>query len=448
MIWPLLLATLSAAELPHVEQVAPGVTAVGFADKYKSSNAGWVEFPDRTVLVDSGPEPYTAELIRRSKANAMVTTGGNATSALPALAGDNRVVRIEYAGGRRAIWLPAQRVLFAGDLITNGPRAEVTAHDTSEWLAALERLKKLDPAVVVPGRGSWGQGATLIDRQIRFLGELRRQVAYAITMGRSLEAIQKDLLLPASYYTWMPYDNPRPDDIRHLYRELTSPPIRKLSTARDNALVLIGDRFHEPEHLEEGLRPALEAANVEAHFTVDTAQLNAVNLAKVKLLVILRDGMLWPDGPDKPYKIWMTPEQEKAVVDFVENGGGFLNLHNSMGLYPENGPYLKLVGGRYIGHGPLERFRVEVVDRDHPVTQGLSDWFAADEQHTPPLDAKRAKLLLRNRSDEGKTAAAGWAYEPGKGRLCHLASGHTRDALGHPMYQRALVNALRWCLRK
>ena len=58
----------------------------------------------------------------------------------------------------------------------------------------------------------------------------------------------------------------------------------------------------------------------------------------------------------------MTPEQERAVVAFVDAGGGFLNLHNSMGLYPDDGPYLKLVGGRYIGHGHSERFRVEVVD--------------------------------------------------------------------------------------
>jgi hypothetical protein len=45
-------------------------------------------------------------------------------------------------------------------------------------------------------------------------------------------------------------------------------------------------------------------------------------------------------------------------------------------------------------------------------------------------------------------AAAGWVYEPGKGRLCHLANGHTREALRHPMYQRLLRNAVAWCLRK
>jgi type 1 glutamine amidotransferase len=109
---------------------------------------------------------------------------------------------------------------------------------------------------------------------------------------------------------------------------------------------------------------------------------------------------------------------------------------------------LNLVAGRYIGHGPLERFRVEVVDKAHPITKGVQDWSAADEQHTPPYDEKRAHLLLRNRSDEGQTAAAGWWYEPGKGRLAHLASGHTREALGHPMFQRLVVNSLNWLLRK
>src|ERR1043165_7697288 len=109
----------------------------------------------------------------------------------------------------------------------------------------------------------------------------------------------------------------------------------------------------------------------------------------------------------------MTAEQQQAVVDVVEKGGAFLNLHNSMGLYPDDGPYLHLVGGRYIGHGPLERFRVTVVDADHPAPGGVSDFSVADEQHTPPYDSDKVHLLLENRSDEGLSAAAGWVYEPG-----------------------------------
>ena len=192
---------------------------------------------------------------------------------------------------------------------------------------------------------------------------------------------------------------------------------------------MIGDGPHEPGHLEEGLRPIFDATGVVPHFTVDVHALSEKNLAKVQLLVILRDGLQRPGANASENFIWMTPEQERAVASFVEGGSGFLNLHNSMGLYPPHGAYLDLVGGRYIGHGPLERFRVEVVDPDHPVTRGVGPFFVADEQHTPPYDEARVHLLLRNRSDDGKSAAAGWVREPGRGRLCHLANGHTLEAL-------------------
>jgi uncharacterized protein len=136
------------------------------------------------------------------------------------------------------------------------------------------------------------------------------------------------------------------------------------------------------------------------------------------------------------------------VARFVANGGGLLILHNALALYPADGPYLELAGGRYTGHGPLERFRVEVADPDHPVTRGVEDFSVADEQHAPDYDRGKVHLLLRSRSDEGKVAAAGWAGEPGRGRLCYLANGHTREALLHLMDQRLLRNAVRWCLRR
>ncbi len=248
---------------------------------------------------------------------------------------------------------------------------------------------------------------------------------------------------------------PRPPKTSsRVYRELTVPNapfhgrLPRATDRRPHALVLIGDQPHEPDHLEEGLRPVFEATGVVPHFTVDVNALSAKNLAMVQLLVILRDGLQRPGRDRGTNYIWMTPEQQRAVAAFVENGGGFLNLHNSMGLYPPDGPYLDLVGGRYIGHGPLERFRVEVVDPDHPVTRGVQPFFVADEQHTPPLRrGARAPAVaepIRRRQD---VAAAGWVREPGRGRLCHLANGHTREALLHPMYQRLLRNAVRWCLR-
>lgn len=469
-----LAAGVAAAAIPHKQQLAPGVWAAGFADKYGDANCGWVVTPQDALLIDlpkgmpAGDFLAEAEKLGGKPIRRFILTNpeDKDAAAIEALekAGVRRVA--EAAGVRvipysdklgrpgSAVFVVSQKVLFGGPGVINGPHIRLEGSNTAGWVELLAQLEKLAPVRVVPGFGSWVNKG-MLERQRRFLMEVRRQVAYMLSMGRPLSYIEKEVKLPADYYVWMPYDDVRPADVRHVYREVTAPnaPFNgrppSPSDPKPHALVLIGDRYHEPGHVEPGLQPVFDATGVVPHYFTDVTALNAENLSRVKLLVILRDGMLWPDGVDKPYKIWMTPEQEKAVVDFVEGGGGFLNLHNSMGLYPKDGPYLNLVGGRYIGHGPLERFRVEVVDPKHPVTRGVKTFFAADEQHTPPCDENKVKVLLRNISDDGKTkAAAGWDYEPGKGRLVHLAPGHTREALAEPQFQLLMRNAVNWCLKR
>ena len=485
-LWILLTSLATAATtfsgaLPHVEELAPGIYAAGFGDRYGSANCGWVALSDQTLLIDLPHGVAIPEFL----ADVTKTTGKPVRSFILTHTQDSDTEPIAvliqqglrklsspterssigdavapmqfipygtvtgHSGG--AIFLSKAQVLFTGPASVNGPRVKLRGTDTARWISTLAELQKLPAQRVVPGFGSWG-GSAILERQRLFLVELRRQIAYKITQGLPAAGMEKEILIPAAYSVWMPYDTPTAEDIRSVYDELTVPaapyqgrPPQK-SDPQPHALVLIGDRPHEPEHIESGLRPVFLATGVIPHFLFDVHGLTAENLSHVKLLVMLRDGFIWPEGKGVS---WMTDEQQRAVVQFVESGGAFLNLHNSMGLYPDNGPYLKLVGGYYIGHGPLERFRTEVVDPHHPITQGVTDFFTADEQHTPPYETNKVHLLLRNRSDDGKVvAAAGWAYEPGRGRLCHLANGHTREALNHPMFQRLMTNAVNWCLRR
>ncbi len=86
-----------------------------------------------------------------------------------------------------AVWLPAQRVLTVGDLA--GPAPALGADtDTGRWIAVLERLERLDPAVVVPGRGPAGGPELLSDRRHN-LAALRDAVWDDLTTGRAPEAI-------------------------------------------------------------------------------------------------------------------------------------------------------------------------------------------------------------------------------------------------------------------
>src|SRR3974377_524373 len=61
----------------------------------------------------------------------------------------------------------------SGALCVHGPRAEPPGTDTLLWLSALSSVQRLPCRTVVPGRGSVGD-ASLLDREKRFLRELRR----------------------------------------------------------------------------------------------------------------------------------------------------------------------------------------------------------------------------------------------------------------------------------
>jgi hypothetical protein len=217
--------------------------------------------------------------------------------------------------------------------------------------------------------------------------------------------------------------------------------------ATPDAILLAGDRYHRAEDAFAGVGPALEAAGLTVAYTTDYASLDANRLAGKKLLCILRDGMEWPAGPDRPHTVWMQPHQEEAIERFVAGGGAFLPLHNAGWAYPWQNGYRRVMGGYYQGHPPVQPFDVHVVDPSHPITQGVEDYEITDEQHFLWFDYDRVDLLLRSRGRDGRESAAGWAYACGQGRVAYLANGHTLDILMHPMVQRLLHNAARWLLR-
>lgn len=167
-----------------------------------------------------------------------------------------------------------------------------------------------------------------------------------------------------------------------------------------DALLLAGDRYHRAEDAFEGVGAVLEAAGLTVEYTTDFAALDTGLLTGKRLLCILRDGMEWPDGPEKPYRVWMRPDQEEAIEHFVANGGAFMPLHNAGWAYPWQNGYRRVMGGYYQWHPPIQPFDVRVVNPDHPITQGVTDYEITDEQHFIWFDHDRVDLLLKSQGKE------------------------------------------------
>src|SRR5713226_10065971 len=63
------------------------------------------------------------------------------------------------------------------------------------------------------------------------------------------------------------------------------------------AFALIGDRYHNSDYIRVGLsRTIAKQLDVSIDFCDETKMLTAEMLEGYKLLIVLRDGMIWPDG--------------------------------------------------------------------------------------------------------------------------------------------------------
>ena len=214
------------------------------------------------------------------------------------------------------------------------------------------------------------------------------------------------------------------------------------------ALILAGDHYHNPNDAFQGIGSVLEKGGLAVECTTDFAALGQEMLADKSLFVILRDGIEFPNGREAGPVAWMQPEQEEAIEQFVLAGGGFMPLHNAGWAYPWKGGYRRTMGGYYVGHPAIARFKVEVVNKNHPITAGVEPYEIVDEQHFLWFDYDRVEVLLVSQGQDGRQSVAGWAYEYGVGRVAYLANGHTLEILQHPTYQKLLRNAALWLLRK
>ena len=246
------------------------------------------------------------------------------------------------------------------------------------------------------------------------------------------------------------------------------------------AFALVGDRYHNSDYIRTALGKTLvREMGLSIDFTDEVSLLNAETLENYKMLIVFRDGMIWPDGYAGHYPgyvpgtspeiisepplpeikgepvMWLQPEQGRAVKEFVENGGSAFFFHNNSHVSLASEDYRDVEGAIYTGHPPIRAFRVRIENRNHPITKGVNDFLVVDEQHYVTYDKDPKYVLMRSENadglsygDQGTSCEAGWAYEYGRGRVCFMAPGHMISVMWNTEYVKLQQNAVRWLLRE
>lgn len=111
--------------------------------------------------------------------------------------GSKRRVELHHFGwghtrGDTIVWLPEERIVFVGDLVTKGPFNIVRDGEMAAWPHYLAFIESLNPSIVCPGHGGRGS-LEIVASQRAFLLALWREVEQRTSADTTLEEILSQL---------------------------------------------------------------------------------------------------------------------------------------------------------------------------------------------------------------------------------------------------------------
>jgi putative membrane-bound dehydrogenase-like protein len=201
---------------------------------------------------------------------------------------------------------------------------------------------------------------------------------------------------------------------------------------RLEVLFLGDDRGHKPaERLRDVASPMLDRG-IELFYSSDINELELDNLKKYDA-VLLYANYHAPDYPNLP------KEKEQALVDYVEQGGGFVPVHAASGNFRNSEAFISLLGGAFESHG-TDSMTTRIAEPDHEIMQGFEGFESWDETYVHQKHNTENRTVLSYRDEEPWT----WIRTQGGGRVFYTAWGHDERTWQNEGFHKLLERGIRW----
>ncbi len=193
--------------------VDQGSTIVSSADAAAESRGkGQAAWDKDTTTGEFSLKPYRAEHPSVVFADQMVFDDGDKRIEL-------RKVGPGHSKGDSVAWLPKERILFTGDLVTNwnfgNNMLDADASDTG-WLKAIDTMLELKPQTVAVGHGALGDVETMRGQR-GYLADMHQQVLAGKKAGKTADQLVKEINL-SKHGHFAAFAQRNEESIRAMYR--------------------------------------------------------------------------------------------------------------------------------------------------------------------------------------------------------------------------------------
>ncbi|GAB2537364.1 ThuA domain-containing protein [Gracilibacillus alcaliphilus] len=203
---------------------------------------------------------------------------------------------------------------------------------------------------------------------------------------------------------------------------------------------------HEPEEVADILGGLLKEADFDVKITDSLDTLRQDDLTQYDLIV-----PNWTQGT-------IEQEQLQPLLKAVAAGTGLAGLHGGMGdSFRMEVDYQFMVGGQWVAHPGNDgvEYQVHILDPDHPLTEGMSDFTVVSEQYYMHVDpAVNVHATTRFPNAEGPYQANGevdmpvvWTKKWGKGKVYYCSLGHVAEVVRMPEVLELMKKGMVWASR-
>ncbi len=235
--------------------------------------------------------------------------------------------------------------------------------------------------------------------------------------GAALVLLPALLLLPAALSPALNAAEPAPADA---------------ATPRRVKVLFLGDNgHHKPLDRAREIFPVLARRGIDLTYTDNLSDLNPQTLGLYDALLVYANITS------------VAPEQEKAILDYVASGKGFVPVHCASACFGDSKELVALMGGRFKSHG-TGVFKEQIVDPEHPVMKGLKPIENWDETYVHSDHNEQGRRVLSVRVEGDKTEPYTWVRDHGKGRVFYTAWGHDERTWENPDFENLIERGIRW----
>ena len=199
--------------------------------------------------------------------------------------------------------------------------------------------------------------------------------------------------------------------------------------------------------IETGIK-AIKQLGLENHFLVeateDSLAFTTENLANYKAVIFL-----CPTGNV------LGEDQQKALENFIQKGGGFVGVHAATDCEYDWPWYVKLVGASFLSHPSQQMAKLIVTDKDFIATKHLPDvWERKDEWYNFKNMNPDVHVLLKidetsyEGGKNGDNHPMAWYHSYDGGRAFYTELGHTDETYKEPAFLQHLLGGIKYALKK